>query len=100
MENAEEIRKIRSELKERLRKFLEIHNKTRLLEAEDGTLKMHIMHAKTRNDKIKDKFINFLLLRLSERMLSGNGAFSAKDAVICEFLMEEIEKYVAASLNK
>lgn len=84
-------------LRERLRRFLEIHNKTKILDASEGNLRMHILHARnTKNDKIKDKMINDKLARLDERIF---GPASEKDLIICEFLIEECEKYVASQLR-
>ncbi len=85
-------------LRERLRRFLEIHNKTKILDASEGSIRMHILHAKnTKNDKIKDKMINDKLARLDERIF---GPLEAKDLFICEFLIEELEKYVASQLER
>lgn len=83
-------------LRERLRRFLEIHNKTKLLDASEGNIRMHILHAKnTKNEKIKDKMINDKLARLDERIF---GPMPEKDLIICEFLIDELEKYVASQL--
>ena len=84
-------------LKEQLRRFLEIHVKTRLVEVNNGSLKMLVMLAKNTNTKIKDKMINYKLAELSKRLLV-DGPVSRRDFVICEFLIEELNKYVASKL--
>ena len=90
----------KSVLKDRLRIFLQVYNKTNIIGSEDGTLRMHVLHAKTRNTKIMEKLINYKLLRLSERLLNDQEEIQPRDSVICEFLIDELEKYVANSLKK
>lgn len=87
-------------LKWELKRFLEAYLNTKILEAEDGQLTMQILHAKnSRNSKIKDKMINFMLLRIKERLLTGEANISVKDYHVCEFLIEELRGYVKNSLN-
>ena len=84
-------------IRERLRRFLEVHNKSKILDAEKGTLKMHVLLSKSKNSKPKEKLINFLLLRIMERLIEGP-ELDDKNTIICDFLMEELEKFVAKSL--
>lgn len=86
-------------LKETLRRFLEVHLKTKLVEVNNGSLKMLVMLAKNNaNTKIKDKLINYKLAELSKRLLVDTPV-SRRDFVICEFLTEELNKYVASRLK-
>lgn len=86
------------DLREQLRRFLEIHLKARLVKADNGSLKMMVMLAKNTNTKIKDKLINYKLAELSKRLLV-DGPVSRRDFVVGEFLMEELNKYVASKLK-
>ena len=85
------------ELRALLRRFLEVHLKTRLVDANNGSLKMLVMLAKNTNSKIKDKFINFKLGELSKRLLV-DGPVSRRDLIIAQYLMEELNKYVSSKL--
>lgn len=91
--------KTKLELNEGLRKFLEAYFKTKILEAKDDTLQMYILLSKNKNKTPKEKFINYKLLRLAERLFPENGVLSPKDLVICEFLIEELQKYVKNSIR-
>lgn len=86
------------DLKEQLRRFLEVHLKTKLVEVNNGSLKMLVMLAKNTNTKIKDKMINYKLAELSKRLLVETPV-GRRDFIICEFLMEELNKYVASKLK-
>ncbi|MCE9598551.1 MAG: hypothetical protein K8S54_11335 [Spirochaetia bacterium] len=79
------------ELKESLRRFLEVHTKTRLLSAENGQLAMYIKLAQTQASKPRDKMIVYFLLRIQERLLEQ--APDEKSRVICEFLISELNGY-------
>jgi len=91
-------------LKEELREFLEAHLNTRLVEADSGALKMLVLHSKNQNSKIKEKFINFKLGEISRRLLAEkvgeDGSLSRRDYIICEYLIEELKKYVSSRLKK
>ena len=88
--------KTKQELCESLGKFLSIYHKTKIIEAKEDTLKMYILLSKNKNVTPKEKLINYKLLRVNERMFeSAESELSPKDAVICEFLIEELLKYVA-----
>ena len=99
MDKAKEKIPLREELKERLRRFLEVRNDAKILDKDNGTLKMHILHSKTKKKKIVDKMINYNLLRLAERLLTEKNNITDRDAIICEFLLEELEKYLASKLG-
>jgi CxxC motif-containing protein len=86
------------DLREQLRRFLEIHLGTRIVEVNNGSLKMMVMLAKNTNSKIKDKMINYKLAELSKRLLVAT-PIGRRDFVVCEFLMEELNKYVASKLK-
>ncbi len=88
-------------LREELRKFMEIHTGTRLVESNAGALKMLVLHAKnTLNKKPKDKLINWKLSEVRKRLLEDeNAKMKRRDFVICEFLVEELKKYVASQLR-
>ena len=88
--------KTKQELCESLGKFLSIYHKTKIIEPKEDTLKMYILLSKNKNVTPKEKLINYKLLRVNERMFeSEQPELSPKDAVICEFLIEELLKYVA-----
>jgi hypothetical protein len=94
--NAQQI----ANLKVTLSRFLEAHLGTKIVEPNEGALKMMIMHAKNQNQKIKDKFINWKLGEVSKRLLeSKSGMLSYRDYIICEYLLDELNKYVASKLK-
>ncbi|MCR9141205.1 MAG: hypothetical protein NXI24_03070 [bacterium] len=86
------------DLREQLRRFLEAHLKTRIVEVNNGSLKMLVMLAKNTNAKIKDKMINYKLAELAKRLLVDTPV-GRRDFVVCEFLIEELNKYVASKLK-
>lgn len=83
-------------LKAALALFLETYLKTKILDRNSGTLRMQILHAKNnKNKSIKEKMINYKLLRLDERLLTDHLLeMPLKDYHVCEFLIEELMKYV------
>ena len=83
---------LRDDLLEKLRRFLEIHSKAKILTIEPGTLSMYVLHSKTKNKSTKEKMINYKLLRLKEILLDKK-ELSVKDRYVCEFLLEELCKY-------
>lgn len=85
-------------LRARLLRFLEAHTGSRVVEPNAGALKMLILHSKNNNSKIKDKFINYKLGEVARRILDARPP-SMRDAIICEFLIEELEKYVSSKLK-
>ncbi len=87
------------ELRERLRRFLSVHLNTKILDSAPGTLKMMVLLAKNQNTKIKDKLINYKLGETAKRLADDGAAPTRRDLVICEFLIEEMEKYVASKLK-
>ncbi|MCB1179166.1 MAG: hypothetical protein KDK36_16400 [Leptospiraceae bacterium] len=91
--------KTKQELNEDLRIFLEAYHKTKILEAKDDSLKMYILLAKNKNKTPKEKLINFKLLRVDERLFPEDGNMPPKDAIICEFLIDELKKYVAKTIK-
>ena len=93
--------KSKEELCENLGKFLSVYHKTKIIEPKGDTLKMYILLSKNKNTTPKEKLINYKLLRINERMFeSEQSEESSKDVVICEFLIDELLKYVASSLKK
>jgi len=89
---------VKADLISRLKRFLEVSLKTNILDSADGTLKMYVLHlANSRNEKIKDKMIRYKLLRLEERLLTGKD-ITIRDAIVSEFLLEELEKYISSQL--
>ena len=88
--------KTKQELCESLGLFLSIYHKTKIIEPKDDTLKMYILLSKNKNTTPKEKLINYKLLRVDERMFNSEKLeLSPKDAIICEFLIDELMKYVA-----
>ncbi|MBI38402.1 MAG: hypothetical protein CMF59_02295 [Leptospiraceae bacterium] len=82
----------RDDLLEKLRKFLEVHAKAKILSTEPGTLTMYVLHSKTQDKTTKQKMINYKLLRLKEILLDQK-ELSTKDRYVSEFLLEELYKY-------
>jgi hypothetical protein len=87
----------KQELLLKLKEFIEIHGKTKILDVAEGSLKMHILHAKNQSKTPKDKLILYKLLRIDERLLNSENEISEKDSIIVEFLIEELMKYYARS---
>lgn len=85
-------------LKRALGRFLEAHLGTKIVEPNDGALKMMILHSKNTNQKIKDKFINWKLGEIAARLLKGDD-LGYRDFVICQYLIDELNKYVATKLK-
>lgn len=86
-----------TELRRRLHHFLEIQTNSKISNTNDGALIMLIRHAKTSNVKIKDKMINYKLAEIEKRLLNGK-ELNHKNFIICEFLIEEVEKYIKSKL--
>jgi hypothetical protein len=85
----------------KLKEFLEIHAKTKITDVNEGVLKMYILHSKNQNKTPKEKLINYKLLRIDERLLNSNVAeISERNSIIVEFLIDELLKYYAKSINK
>lgn len=82
----------REDLLEKLRRFLEVHAKAKILSIDTGTLTMYVLHSKTQNKSTKQKMINYKLLRLKEILLDKK-ELSVKDRYVCEFLLEELSLY-------
>lgn len=88
-----------AELKARLARFFEAHLNTKVLEANDGALKMQTLFARNNvKSRPKDKLINYKLGELQKRLLKDGGP-TWREYVISEFLVEELEKYVATKLK-
>ena len=88
-----------TELQQQLLRFLEVHNKTRILESNAGMLRMHIALAKNNHNKtIKDKIINFLLARVEERLLK-DAPPTEEDLIIANFCIQEVGAYYQNSLK-
>ena len=85
------------ELKKRLQRFLEIHTTSKIQSPDDGALTMLVRYSRTQNTKIKDKMINYKLGELEKRLLLPKLP-AYKDYIICEFLIDELEKYVRSKL--
>ncbi|MDX1957454.1 MAG: hypothetical protein SFU98_02720 [Leptospiraceae bacterium] len=87
-------------LLEDLKIFFEAYHKTKIIEAKEDTLRMYILLSKNKNSTTKEKLINFKLLRLEERLFLLGEQFTIKEAIICEFLLEELQKYVSKSIRR
>jgi hypothetical protein len=78
----------------RLKEFLEIHLKSRIVDANSGILKMNILHCKNSFNKTpKEKLINYKLFRIQERLLESESDPNEYDTVVCDFLIQELSKY-------
>ena len=87
-------------LRAALKRFLEAYLDTKVLGTEAGTLKMMVMLAKNNNSKIKDKMINYKLSEVRIRLLEAeNPSLTLKNFHICEFLIEELNKYISSKLK-
>ena len=89
----------KKELLEKLKEFLQIHGNTNILDPNEGALKMHILKSKNENKTPKQKLINYKLLRIDEKLLTGQEAISEKDLIISEFLIDELFKYYSKKKN-
>jgi hypothetical protein len=94
--------KTKQEIKDQLKLFIEAYHKTRIIDStNDGIFKTHILLSKNKNNTPKEKLINYKLLRINEKMFeSETSEISLKDSVVCEFLVDELLKYVSKSLKK
>tara|TARA_Y100001956_G_C4010583_1_gene137474 strand:+ start:135 stop:551 length:417 start_codon:yes stop_codon:yes gene_type:complete len=82
----------REDLLEKLRRFLEVHAKAKILTSDPGTLTMYVLHSKTQDKTTKQKMMNYKLLRLKEILLDQKEP-NIRDRYVCEFLLEELYKY-------
>lgn len=89
----------KQQLKQELKVFLEAYMKTKILDTEDGTFIMYIRLSHNKNKTMKEKFINYKLLRIQERIFTNGEEITEKDAIVCEFLIDELKKYVAKSIS-
>ncbi len=80
------------ELLEKLKSFLEVHTRSRILQADVPTMQMYIKacHA-NQNKKPKDQTINFLLLRFREQVLDQQP--DERQRIIGDFLISEMNKF-------
>ena len=94
--------KTKQEIKDQLKLFIEAYHKTRIIDpTNDGIFKTHILLSKNKNNTPKEKLINYKLLRINEKMFeSETSEISLKDSVVCEFLVDELLKYVSKSVKK
>lgn len=68
---------------------------------EDGAFIMYIRLSHNKNKTIKEKFINYKLLRIQERLFENpHIPISPENAIICNFLIDELYKYVSKSIKK
>jgi hypothetical protein len=81
----------RADLLEDLRAFLEVHLKSKVLNADPGQLSMYVKLVHAQAKKPKDKMIAYLLLRVQERLLEH--APDEKERIVCEFLIGELRAY-------
>jgi hypothetical protein len=93
--------KTKQEIKDKLKLFIEAYHKTKIIDPKnDGIFKTHILLSKNKNNTPKEKLINYKLLRINEKMFASESEeISLKDSVICEFLVEELIKYVSKSIK-
>ena len=82
----------REDLLEKLRRFLEVHAKAKILTSDPGSLTMYVLHSKTQDKTTKQKMMNYKLLRLKEILLDQKEP-NIRDRYVCEFLLEELYKY-------
>jgi hypothetical protein len=86
------------ELREKLREFLEKYLSVKILDSSVQSLKMYMLHAKnTRKTKPFEKLILYKLARLQERLIEQSGSLNTKDLIICEFLTDELKKYISGA---
>ena len=82
----------------RLKEFLEIHLKTKIVDANPGILKMHVLHSKNNFNKTpKEKLINYKILRVQERLLDSETELDDYNKIVCDFLILELAKYYKKS---
>ncbi len=97
----EEKIKTKQEIKDKLKIFIEAYHKTKIIDPKnDGIFKTHILLSKNKNNTPKEKLINYKLLRVNERLFASESEeIPVKDSIICEFLVEELLKYVSKSIK-
>ena len=89
------------EIRERLRRFLEVHNGSKIPEALEGALKMHMAHCRAnKKTKKKDIIINFLLERMEFHIFDRNKLKENRNEIILDFLMTELEDFYRNTLKK
>ncbi|MDH5656108.1 MAG: hypothetical protein OEZ34_09385 [Spirochaetia bacterium] len=92
---------LQKQIMERLRLFLEVHNKTKIPEAQAGALKMHIAHCRSnQKTKKKDIIINFLLERMENYIFKTENKSEEKTEIIVSFIMEELEEFYRNKLKQ
>jgi len=90
-----------NEIRERLRRFLEVHNGTKIPEALEGALKMHMAHCRAnKKTKKKDIIINFLLERMEFHIFDRNKLKENRNEIILDFLMTELEEFYRNTLKR
>jgi len=90
-----------SVIKERLRRFLEVHNAAKIPEVSDGSLRMHIAHCRAnKKTKKKDIIINFLLERIETFLFDSHYLKENRSETVLEFLMNELEEFYRNTLKK
>ena len=90
-----------ADIRERLRRFLEVHNGTKIPEALEGPLKMHIAHCRAnKKTKKKDIIINFLLERMESRLFDKSILNESRNEIIHAFIMSELEEFYRNTLKK
>ncbi len=94
--------KSKQEIKDTLKLFIETYHKTKIIDPKnDGIFKTHILLSKNKNNTPKEKLINYKLLRINEKLFASESEeISLKDSVVCEFLVDELLKYVSKSIKK
>ncbi len=94
--------KSKQEIKDTLKLFIEAYHKTKIIDPKnDGIFKTHILLSKNKNNTPKEKLINYKLLRINEKLFASESEeISLKDSVVCEFLVDELLKYVSKSIKK
>jgi hypothetical protein len=92
--------KNRVDLYRELKTFLEAYHGTKILELKEESFQMYILLSKSKNKTPKEKLINYKLLRVQERLFpESKGELDLKDSIVCEFLIEELKKYVSKSIK-
>ena len=90
-----------SHVRRELGRFFSAHLGTPPSDDERGNLRMLCRHCKANKDKTpKEKIINWMLLRLEERVLRPESQPTDRDLTVCDFLVEELQALVSSRLKR
>lgn len=88
-------------LRRELARFFKDHLGNAPSDEEKGNLRMLCKHCSANKSKTpKDKIINWMLLRVEERVLRPESRPSPRDLIVCDFLVGELQAMVSSRLRR